>query len=142
MAPPPPPGALASAIAAGDLAAAIKALDLALSEPGAGGGAGRPAVLANRALLHERLGLHRKAVKVRVWVDACASLSSPRTHSHALVVWVGGRAGGGRKKPRERVFLVSPSKLTTLPPPSPPLSSHNRTATPPSPWRPPTRPPP
>ena len=59
----PPPSAdasLASALEVGDLAAALRAV-------GSGGGAGRA---ANRAALCERLGLHRKALKVGGWASA------------------------------------------------------------------------
>ena len=68
----PPPTPLAIAIAAGDMAAAIRALDACLGDAGSGAGPTSPraraAALANRALCHERLGMHRKAIKVRMWL--------------------------------------------------------------------------
>ena len=71
--PSPQPTPLAIAIATGDLAGAIRALDTSLgggSADGAGpstaaSAPGRASALANRALCHERLGMHRKAIKVR-----------------------------------------------------------------------------
>ena len=83
MPPPLPSPALAAAIAAGDLASAIRALDASLGEgggSGSGNGAGSgaqstaatAATLANRALCHERLGMHRKAIKASACVCVMA----------------------------------------------------------------------